>query len=265
MYTLDEQPTEFEALNMRCAGLIGEILTHVPVLKSRSTILSSQTLFSNPAEKGTLYFLVEGMLAYVKDGRTLFFFSEGDLVGLENHFGTNNSKLCSDFAVTVDEYSYQDLKRKIAESSKLQDLWNQYFTTQFNLFSLMISTLVKGHSDLTPMVRFYQSGDIIISQGSEAKEVYNMIEGHADVFVKGIKVGEILTDEIFGALGVLVQKPRTADVIATKKCMVLCLPKEHFVELIETRPHTVLKMVEDMARTIVELNAKVVDYVLKRE
>ncbi len=112
-------------------------------------------------------------------------------------------------------------------------------------------------------MRNFAPSEVIIKQGTSGDEVYTLLNGHANVIVDGIIVGEVLADEIFGALAALTDMPRTASVVASQNCSVLSIEKDKFIELIQNRPLTVLKMVQDMARTIVDLNKKVVDQSFK--
>ena len=72
-------------------------------------------------------------------------------------------------------------------------------------------------------------------------------------------VGEINTDEIFGAIAALTATRRTASIIAKTDCTALVVQSDRFKNLITVRPDTVTKLVEDMARTIISCNAKIVD------
>lgn len=259
MYTFREQIGEYDSLNCRCKELVKRILQRVKPLRLNQKIMAQQVLFKDPQEKGKLYLLKDGPLNYTREGTVLFYFEEGDLVGLETHFQTARSEIKSDFAVNVDEYSYSDLKSAISTDSKLQELWDEYFTAQRGLLELIIGNLLKGEKDFTPMIRVFQTGERIIKQGDESKEVYTLFDGKAEVFVDGVKVGEVLPNEIFGALGALTDKARLADVVASANSMVLCLPKDSFIDLVQSRPHTVLNLVQDMARMIASLNEKVVN------
>ena len=129
---------------------------------------------------------------------------------------------------------------------------------QISLFTTICGRLIKAESKAAPKITPYRKGAVIIEQGGEGTEVYTLLEGHADVFRDDVRVGEIAADEIFGAIAALMETPRTATVVATCDSTVLALPKKSFVELIEARPATTLKMVEGMAGAIVSLNERLV-------
>ena len=86
-----------------------------------------------------------------------------------------------------------------------------------------------------------------------------LLSGVAEVYVSDVMVGEIHTDEIFGAIAALTGLPRTATIKAVTPCTVVVIDKESFNHLIETRPNTIFKLAEDMTRVIVSTNEKLVN------
>ncbi|MDH5473810.1 MAG: cyclic nucleotide-binding domain-containing protein, partial [Gammaproteobacteria bacterium] len=114
-------------------------------------------------------------------------------------------------------------------------------------------------AEFHPEIRQYNEQDTIIEEGGTDNEVYTLLSGSADVLVKDTQVGVIKRDEIFGAIAALTGTPRTAKVVATSDCTVLVVPSDRFQDLLKKRPDTVTKLIEDMARTIVASNQKIVD------
>ena len=99
---------------------------------------------------------------------------------------------------------------------------------------------------------------MIIQQGSKDNEVFTLMSGAAQVIVNDTIVGEVKRDEVFGAIAALTGTPRTATVKAASQCSVLVVPDTHFKELLKSRPDTMTKLIEDMARTIISGNEKIV-------
>ena len=99
--------------------------------------------------------------------------------------------------------------------------------------------------------------ETIIEEGTESDSVYSIVEGHAEVFVRGIKVGEVLEDEIFGAMSLLTNSPRTASVVADSRCLVMVVPRHQFETMIKTHPRICMSLMENMARQIVSLNQQI--------
>ncbi len=256
MYTARKMPSEFDQADQASKALIANLVRQIPAPKQSLTLPATDSWYANPARKGSLYFLREGMLAYRREGRLLFSFNDGDLVGVENVFCPSGSVLSSDFAVVVDEYPAEEFFSKIHQSDAFVKSWNEYLAQQFKLFSIMLASLVNEQEGFVPDVRFHMAGDTIIEQGSVGHEIYTLVEGVAEIFVDGNKIGEVLPDEVFGAMGGLTGTPYTGSVVAAVDCMVVVLKQAEFKHMLLTRPSSVIKLAEDMARTLNSLGAE---------
>lgn len=104
----------------------------------------------------------------------------------------------------------------------------------------------------------FSAGANIINQGDTSDFVYVLNQGQAAVVVSGVKVGEVVAGEMFGAMGVLTEMPRSASVIAISDCLVTEYTSAAFVSLIATRPEMVVRLIRDLSHAIVSLNAEFV-------
>jgi len=259
MRAFNEQSSEFEKLSASLRASVQLLIGGVPVQTKGLKIHAQSKLDLSDPHSGDLFLIREGLLSCYLNGKPIFTYEEGDLVGLERYFGLQGFELRSDFAVLADQFSYEELKKR-GSGSNLESFQFQYC----GLLSLIISSLVKIEGELAPTLRYYEQDEVIIEQNAPGDRVFNLVEGHADVSVDGVRVGEVLEDEIFGALAALTDSARTATVTATKRSLILSMDKANFIQMIEFRPFTVLKMVNDMARTIVSLNKKIVELEYKK-
>jgi len=250
MYTTRKVPAEFDVADQASKELVSEILKHMSPTKQGVTLPATESWYANPARRGHLYFLREGMLAYRREDRLLFSFNDGDLVGVENVFCSSDSTLAAEFAVIVDEYSADSFFSTINGNPAMLKSWNEYLAQQFKLFSIMLASLVNEQEGFVPDVRFFMDGQPIVEQGALSNEIFTMVEGMAEVSVDGNKISDILPDEVFGAIGALSGSPQMATITALSDCMVVVLSKEEFRHMLFTRPATVVKLMEDMARII---------------
>lgn len=255
MYALFEIPREAKELLDRSREILPKVLSQVQPLARAKLLPATENIYADESRRGKLYVLSEGVLSlWVNDGNLLSY-EEGDLIGLEQQLGAYQGRYASDFAVRADEYSLSSMYAAGAETA---ERWSEFMLCRLSAQTLLIAALSHGEREYQPQVKSYHAGDVIIEQGSTGNEVYTLVEGRAEAFVDGVKVGEVEADEIFGALAALTGTPRSATVIAVGTCLVLSLEKEKFLDLIQQRPATALKLFEDMARTIVALNAQVV-------
>jgi CRP/FNR family transcriptional regulator, cyclic AMP receptor protein len=258
MYGLFEIPQEAIEFLARARPFLPQVLARVTRLEQGKLLSATRDLYANHDRVGKVYVLTEGVLTFSVAEANLFNYEHGDLVGLEHACGLVQGKYSSEFAVRADEYRMSDIF-SAAGSSELALPWTQYLVNRLNAERLIIAALTRGEREFQPTVRAYKAGEQIVEQGAMAQHVFTLIEGAAEAYVNGVKVGDVLQDEIFGALATLTKTPRTATVIATTNCLVLSLDGEKFLALIKNRPATVLTMVQGMARTIMALNKQVVE------
>lgn len=259
MFSLYEAQFDLQELDQRSKKLIASILTEIPLCESERIIPAGGCLKSD-----CYYFVKDGSFSFVKNGQVLCFFDEGDLVGLPYQLNHPDSELSSSFAVVVDEYSHDDFDRIRAHNENLQSAWDEYLYLQVELFTVLLGSVLKSEKHSVAMVRHFGPGETILEQGTSGGEVFTLVEGSADVLVDGIKVGEISADQIFGEIAALTGTVRSADVVARSNCIVTVLPNDNFIELLETRPQTVIKMAQNMAGTITRLNSKVIELTSKQ-
>ena len=198
--------------------------------------------------------LTEGHLSYRERGTTLFFYEAGDLIGMQALFGVaDNRDLVVDGEMAVKAALYH-----LPDHSSHSELWLKLLAVESGMLSLVLRGTIREEADFEPQVRQFAPGEVIIEQGSIGTEVFTLVEGHAEVLVNGVCVGEVLNDEIFGALATITKGGRTATVRATAPSMVMMVPADKFTQLIETRPNLVFKLLSDLARTVQDLNQRLI-------
>lgn len=263
MYTVNDAPSDFETLSFRCRELLEEIVAALPLTPETFKLRSETPLFSTSDPGQYVYILKEGNLAFSVKERTLFYYQEGDLIGFEHGMNYLGPLISSEFATVLDRYPTNQFFEAVEGDFKLRTLWREFFGTYLSAVYVMLRSQFKDQEPVVPEVRSYPQGTVIIEQGSTSTEVYTMADGSANVEVDGVKVGSIITDEIFGAFAAFTDTARIATVVAETDCLVLALPKDSFLELITSRPAVVKKMVQDMAKTIVSMNKQIVSTSMK--
>lgn len=254
MYTVAEPPPEFDALSQRCKTLLEEILAKLPIQGEPFKLGASKTLFEPGEGRMSLYVLRDGNLAYNLRDRILFYYQEGDLIGVERDFDGFSSEITSDFATKLTRYSANDFFSAIAKTPAIQPLWTEYLGLHLTMLYSIVRSLLKNEEPVLPEVKSYIAGSVIVEQGSRSSEVFTMADGIASVVQDGKKIGTVHVDQIFGALAAFTGTPRRASVVAETDCLVLALPKDSFLDLISSKPNTIRKLIEDMAQTILSAN-----------
>lgn len=203
-----------------------------------------------------LYRIDEGQVFYRVRGKLVTVFEEGDLIGLSRSLNLNEGTFgCQDHAVLT-PFDRDHLMSHVVSDIKLQKHWTHYLVCLQAFNQQALAQEIRA--EFQPQAGFlhFHAGDTIIQQGELAQRVYTLLEGSADAICDGVKVGEVHTGEIFGALAVFTRQSRGASVVATSDCMVLAVRKEEFVDLIDHQPQICLSLIEEMAAKINQLNAQ---------
>lgn len=259
MHSLIGTPELFEVLDYKSRELTEKIFRNIKPLEENTLIPAGSSVYANEKNRGLLYIIKEGVVSYTSLERTLYFYDQGDLAGVENYCCHEFGNLITDFAVVADSYRYEDVFSQVSSDPELSKIWTDLLTTRLGMLNTILACSIKEAIDTDPDLLTYEEGDLVIEQGTMGTDVYTLVEGTMEVFVDGVSVGVILPDEIFGAMAALTETPRSATVVASELAMVLKLPKERFVDLMAARPHTVLKMVEDVSKKVISLNERVVE------
>jgi CRP-like cAMP-binding protein len=256
MESILELPARFQESNKLAKAALRELMSHLPFKPKRTTIDSDSELLTERLQ--SKFMLIEdGRISCIRSNILLFIFDGGDLLGLDSLLALDDIRLRTTFAVPVLEIPKAEFFKAVESNPQLQILWTKYVSLQLDLLMIITGHVMKGEFDPGTAIKTFREGEIIIQQGDDSTDVFTLVDGRATVLFNKVQVGEIGDNEIFGVLSALGGTPRTATVMAKTICTVVVMPKEHFVEFFKSRPSAVLKMVEDMALTIVKLNQRV--------
>ncbi len=106
----------------------------------------------------------------------------------------------------------------------------------------------------------YEAGDVIVSTGDQSDDVFLLIRGRAAVFAPADKDGHqtLLAEKgpgwLFGHVAVLMDAPRTADVVALEDCELLGISAGAFRELVDRNPGLQRQFFREMAAAGVQVN-----------
>jgi CRP/FNR family cyclic AMP-dependent transcriptional regulator len=280
MFVLQDTTVEFKALDAHLRLLAEKIVENVTPTAVDLKLSASQVLFgatgheagnddsggesSQGSHKGMVYRLKEGVVSYSVAGTILFHYEAGELFGFEQLVSRSNATVATDFAVVVDAYSGRDLLASAQTAPAALSQLLEYLACHAQLLCHLNQGFLKKNAEGAPEIRAIHAGDEIFLEGSNSSEVFTLVEGQAEAIVNGIAVGKVMPGELFGVVSALSGTARGATVRATKNCTVLVIAKDNFAQLIESRPSTVLKMVEEMARTLVSSESNMSQVSLSR-
>lgn len=254
-HTLDV-PKSCLALWKTCQTLIPELLKDIQPLSPDRVIRSDERI--DPNDK-SVYLLKSGTVSEVYDNKLLLNYEEGDLFAVDGLLNPKQTRYDHEFAITVDEYDGETFLNSVLADKDKFFAWYRYTACLSQSFQLILCHFSPQDVSFRPEYRMYNAGDVIIEENTEGDEVFTLLAGSAQVIVDNTTVGEINNDEIFGAIAALTNTKRTASIVATDDCETIVVKSDSFRSLLTARPDTVTKLVNDMARTIVSCNEKIME------
>lgn len=256
MYHNLEVPESCKVLWQECLSLVPDLLKDCTI-KSKDLTIDDGSLIDSQSK--SIYLIKEGDIYETFDGQIIVIHEKGDLINADGLSHLKITAYDTDFSATVDEYDGQQFIDKIATDKTRFLIWNQYLSCLSQSYQLLMCHFSRQDTDYLPEPRQYKKGDIIIEEGTEGDEVFTLLRGSAKVISNNEEVGEIKKDEIFGTIAALTHTKRTASIIATSDCDTLVAESENFRSLLSTRPDIVQKLIQDMARTIVSSNQRIIE------
>jgi CRP/FNR family transcriptional regulator, cyclic AMP receptor protein len=101
---------------------------------------------------------------------------------------------------------------------------------------------------------FKKEGDVIINEGEESTDAYIILKGQVDVIKNNEIIATLQENSLFGEIGLVDQRPRTATCVAKTICTLGTVTTEHFAVLLEHRPKAVLpilRLVAERMRSLI--------------
>src|SRR3990167_3861340 len=264
MYLLGEQPAYADQLINRLQSIPTQLLEGLE--PEGATVTFERVDDLTQLLPGNQLFVIEnGLLHAVIDGRPLFYLQEGDLVGLRQGIELPSCRYSSEEPLSLIPYSRSAVFQHIYGSEQRQELFIQYLIGHTALLSDALARLKQPEIRPATGFQHFAAGEELIHQGDDAEHVFVIIEGHAEAYVDGHKVGDVQKDEIFGAMAVFTREKRSATVLASEPCTVMIIPKEQFLSLMQSNPRIAHSLIESMAKRIDLLNKEVTQLRLPAE
>ena len=202
--------------------------------------------------------VAEGIVQISTKGADVLCFEAGDLFSLPRVFGLPHGDAIVQAEAEIELIHRDDFVEFIYGNLERQHHWSNYLLTTLAVYQRMLAYHhLKANVHAPKGFEHIHAGHVIIHEGAQADTVYQLMSGHADVTVQGVKVGEVLEGELFGAMAVFTGETRNATVTASIDCTLLSIPKERFVDLIRAKPETAITLIENMSRRIKALNAQI--------
>ncbi|NRH27403.1 cyclic nucleotide-binding domain-containing protein [Pseudomonas sp. MS19] len=256
MYLLGEQPIYAEQLIRKLQQIPTQLLAGLNASGPSIALERSDDLLQElPGSQ--LYLIERGLLHAAVDQHPLFYLQQGDLIGLRQNIEFPPTHYSSDDPLTLRPYSRSDVLKHIHADEQRQELFLQYLIGHTVLLCEALACLKQPEIRTATGFLNFAAGEELLHQGDDADDVFIIIEGQADAYVDGHKVGDVKKDEIFGAMAVFTEEKRSATITAVEPCTVMVIPKDQFISLMHNNPRIAHSLVESMARRIDLLNKEI--------
>lgn len=256
MYLLGEQSARTDAMINRLQSLPVQWLRDLapcgPVLQVDAT---DDLLPLLPAEQ--LFLLIDGVINGCIGARPLFYWQEGDLIGLQQGDVWADCHWCCDAPLRLQPYRREEMFRHLFADAGRAQQFVEYLQGHLAILAHAVAELKPREFRSSNGFKRVAAGEILIRQGDIADHVFVIIDGHAEAFVDGHKVGDVPKDEIFGAMAIFTGEPRNATVIARVPSTVMMIPGDQFLSMTRTNPKIAHSLIESMARRIGQLNRQI--------
>ena len=94
---------------------------------------------------------------------------------------------------------------------------------------------------------FKKAGDVILREGEESTDAYIILNGEVNVIKNKKVIATLYENSLFGEIGLVDQRPRTATCVAKTGCTLGTVTRENYTKLLEHRPKAVLPILRLVA------------------
>jgi hypothetical protein len=208
------------------------------------------------ADSASLVYLESGILKWQEGARLVRLYNEGDWLTAGPAGAGHGASATSEFLTGVRTIERAAFEARLRADPEAAELWQRYRDLQERILLGLAAALARENQ--TPDTRLvrYRPGDVIVTEGTAADEVFVMLEGGASVEVDGGVVGAIGEGEVFGEIAFLTGQPRSATVIATSPCLVQAIARAQFEVMAGANPQLMVRVASTLANRIVDLNRK---------
>ena len=108
----------------------------------------------------------------------------------------------------------------------------------------------------------YELGDVILKEGEESDDAYIILEGEVNVTKKGNHLTTLRKNSIFGEIGLVDSRPRTATCTAKTDVKLGMVTKKNYSRLLKDRPEAlnpILKLVVQRMRNLMDFTEQMID------
>lgn len=240
--------------------LLGQLLRQATVKvyePGERIIRAGQVPYTEPL---TFYVIVDGQVAVLDEGRILSMLYKGDSFGewgISHQRGFRITDVVAQRSTQVlelgeDSYHWLVDKHPIIQPriGKIRELWPKLQLVRIRAQQKSAQNPSRTRSVIEEMhsgqlaafavfseVKRYQRWEAVVLEGGEADGLYILLSGHLLVTAAGKTIGELSEADVFGEVGLLEARQRTATVrVASADAEILFMSRQNFHTLLQKVP-----------------------------
>ncbi len=256
MLSLLEIPAYIEAMYTQYKDLGQEVYEAIKHTGSNERILGRQDLFEEAGRDSFIY-IADGVFRLSIDGNMVRFYSECDFV-TANREPVPNSTLIGDFASDITVFEKMSFLKHVKEDNAVLEKWAVMIDLESKINLFLASSYMKQIVVPDFELKGYDKGDIIIMEGDESSDIFELVSGSAEAIQKKRQLGIIHEGEVFGEVSFFLGSQRTATVRAVEKCLVRKIHVDNFSDMIRHNPNFIISISKTLTKRIVRLNQMVI-------
>lgn len=250
-----EVPPIVEQLDNSSKETGNEINTSLSSFGTRMKLESGTDLLRH-AGSGWIY-IQKGIFKYFYRNRLVRLYSTGDIIAITALQQDSECRCVNEFGAEIHSFSNEEMVRYTASHPEDSRRLFDYLAMQSTLMHILCALYTTDDVRPDINIKQYEPDEVIIAEGDPAHEIYQMIQGDARVTVKGVKVGEVKSGEVFGEISFLTESTRSATVTADVTCAVQVMGKNDFTAMLKLKPSVNLAISRTLSQRLVETNRKI--------
>jgi hypothetical protein len=208
------------------------------------------------ADAESLVYVESGCLRWQDGPRLVRLYNDGNWLPAGPEGAGQGARVSSEFLTAARTIPRPLFDQRLRADTEAAALWDRYRTLEERILLGLAGALAR--EERTPDTRLvrYQAGEVIVTAGSPAEEVFVLLEGAASVVLQERAVGQIAEGEVFGEISFLTGQPRSATVVAAVSCLVQAIGREEFAAMTKANPQLMVHVATTLAQRVVDLNGK---------
>lgn len=250
-----DTPTFLDELYEEAKELGAQIFEGVKGAATSETIEAGTDVTARP--NPSYLYVHGGTFKFVDaDGNEVRFYTDRDFLSGGQTESMSGARIVCEETGEVSVFDREGFVEELSKNPHLLRLWMDLQGLESRIVHILGSVFLHDKVAESIRVATFEVGEVIVENGSEADEIFLLLEGRAEVKIGETVVGHVEAGEVFGEIAFLTHQRRTATVVAEQTCLVQVADNASFVRLARSRPQIVVDMARALARRVVALNAQ---------